>query len=106
MTSRSSCVEGEGLFKELRAYFSPSPGKEITEEGLKEIIHQWGWSWSPNNNKRKGYFFFFHLLSCAQLTEGLVNTALQHFPEAVKQRSKCKKTALHVLLMNKFVTLN
>jgi len=108
MTSRSSCVGGEGLLKELRAYCSPSPpGKEITEEGLKEIIHRWG-SGSPNNNKLRGYFyfFFFHLLSYEQLTEGLVNTVLQYFPEAVKQRSKSKKTALHVLLMNKVVTLN
>lgn len=92
----------KGLHDELVAYCS---GKEVTVEGLHEIIvNRWGWS----PDKKFYNFAFFVRLLCNEhftVTEGMVKFILQYIPEAafVQTRSH-KETALHVMLQNKFVT--
>ncbi len=106
--------EEGGFLKELCAYFSPFPSgtrdRDITEEGLQEIICRWGWSWSPSNKELEHYYFFYNLLLNENLTEGLVKAALHHFPEAASVETisshLTKKTALLVILTNPKVTLN
>ena len=97
----------EGLIKELEGYCRPSSGREKTEEELKNIIHHWGWSWSPTKKLEPANLLFFHwLLLSDQLTEGILNTVLHFFPEAARLTSASKKTNLHIILRNKAVTLD
>ena len=93
---------GKGLHDELVAYCS---GKEVTVEGLHEIIvNRWGWS---PDKKFDDDVFFLRLL-CNEhftVTEGTVKFILQYFPSAAFLKTGDKKTALHVMLLqNKFVT--
>jgi len=93
---------GKGLHDELIAYCS---GKEVTMEGLHEIIvNRWGWS----PKKKIDNFAFFLRLLCNEnftVTEGMVKFILQYIPEAVFVRTSAqKKTVVHVMLQNKFVT--
>ena len=99
----------EGLIKELEGYCRPSSsGREKTEEELKNIIHRWGWLWSPTKKLEPANLLFFHwLLLSDQLTEGILNTVLHFFPEAARLTSASKKTNLHIILRNnKAVTLD
>ena len=99
--------EEECLLKELQSYCSPNSSGEITEEGLQEIIHRWGWPQSPNHRELKSYDFFFELLLSEKLTVGMVNAVLYCFPEAARMRTRCNKTALHIILLsNEVVTLS
>eukprot|EP00986_Skeletonema_menzelii_P019752 scaffold29063_cov400-Skeletonema_menzelii.AAC.1 len=97
----------EGLIEELDAYCSSkSSGKEITEEGLREIIHRWGWSWLPTKKLAvKDLKFVGTLLFSGQLTEGMVETVLQFFPPAARLHAG-NKSILHFILMSKVVTPN
>lgn len=110
-TDKLSPEEEEGLLEELQTYCSPPyslgrSGKKITKEGLQEIILRWGWSRSPNPKRLKSYDFFLELLRSEQLTEGMLNTVLCCFPEAARFRGRSNKSALHIVILNKVVTLN
>ena len=97
----------EGLIKELEAYCSPSSEREQTDEGLRNIIHRWGWSWLPTKKLKATDLQFFHrLLLSDQLTEGMLDTVLHFFPEAARLITGRNKTSLHIILQNKAATLN
>ena len=98
----------EGLIEELDAYCSSaSSGKEITEEGLREIIHRWVRSWSLPTVQlaAKDLKFVKHLLYSDQLTEGMIETVLQFFPTFARLHAG-SKSIFHFILMSKAVTPN
>lgn len=103
MPSSSSTLTAAPPFKgmqdELLAYCL---GEEITEDGLQEIIHRWGWS--PDKKEIKlNYYFFMKLLRNKKVTKGMVATILHYFPKVIRIRCTKKRNPLHLALSNTFV---
>ena len=78
----------------------------LSEDGLREIIEQYGLTPNNNNPNITDYDFFLWACCNERVTEGIIQYLLQYFPAAISATNVNGSSPLHVACANKNVTLN
>jgi len=75
----------------------------FSEEGLREIIEH---GLTPNSNHLSNYQFFRAACCNKNVTEGIIQSLLEYFPDAASDTDENGLLALHCACLNKNMTLN